>query len=234
MTPDLFIVILEHILFYVTKQIYQIYVYCFSRTIIAVILKKFQWNILDVFNRARQIFGQRVGVERVKFIKLYLFFRNPVIHTDTRAPLPPRTRNPSSSVIRLREKLLLLSSPRPRPHIFKPFFSLLPVCPPCIISYLSVRVLFVIIFTVLLVCVMISVVKFHIKRGICYFYVRSVIIYRFVLVVAHAKSHMCHVRGRSLSLIDRIMFVVSVAVYTQPNHFAVRNLQPGCKLTKIT
>lgn len=72
------------------------------------VTKKFQWNIPYVFNRARQIFGQCVGTERVKFIKFYIFsfffFWNPVIYTIS--PL----RNPSSSVIRLREKLLLLSS----------------------------------------------------------------------------------------------------------------------------
>jgi len=83
---------------------------------------------------------------------------------------------------------------------------------------------------------MISVVKFHIKRGICYFYVHSVIIYRFVLVVAHAKSHMCHVRGRLLALIDRIICLLFLLLFTQPNHFAARNPLPGagCKLTKIT
>jgi len=46
---------------------------------------------------------------------------------------PPPTRNPSSSVIRLREKLLLLSSPRPWLHIFKPFSPSPPSLPfaPC-------------------------------------------------------------------------------------------------------
>lgn len=83
---------------------------------------------------------------------------------STTPPLQLLPRNPSSSVIRLREKLLLLSSlPRiflsPSPPLRTPVSYVLfhiRVCGAC------VRVLFVIIFTTLqYVCVMISVVEFR-------------------------------------------------------------------------
>lgn len=109
------------------------------------VTKKFLWNIPKEFvqlYRDKQNFKLCVGgIERVKFIKFYLFLESShIYHHHT-----PLLRNPSSSVIRLREKLLLLSFP---PSIlaihFKPFPAL-----PSVLFHIWVYVLFVIIFTVL-------------------------------------------------------------------------------------
>lgn len=102
------------------------------------------WNILDEFvqsYRDKQNFRQCVGgIERVKFIKFYLFLESSHIYHHQ-----PLLRNPSSSVIRLREKLLLLSFP---PSILAIHFKLFPTAP-SVLFHIWVYVLFVIIFTVL-------------------------------------------------------------------------------------